>query len=302
MDEMKHDIEDNEIRVISKPDSPMADGLPEKHGAHKRVILAAIVGLMVIAAGVIFGMFVHKPKEQALELRTIPAEEEGMSEVPAQASTEELGETEAREARMSYTSLRDTTVNGLSLTILTPENARAELEIGNDATADSMAVLVVEAADIRADNGEIVGTYVERGALMSRGDSKAGFCAIIDGAMTVGVADATPYLEQAIENEGYFFRQYPLVVGGQVVENKPRGRALRKALAELNGRHVVVLSRGETSFHDFSQALADIGVTNAIYLVGSTAYGFARREDGGRIEFGVKSANPVEKVNYLVWR
>lgn len=30
-------------------------------------------------------------------------------------------------------------------------------------------------------------------------------------------------------------RQYPLVVGGQIVENKPKGTSKRKALATLNG-------------------------------------------------------------------
>ncbi len=152
------------------------------------------------------------------------------------------------------------------------------------------------------DNGEILGAFVLKGNLLSTGRSKAGFCAIIGGAITVGVADTTPFLEQALDSGGDFFRQYPLVVGSQIVENKPKGKSYRKALAELSGKMVVIMSCDKMTFHDFSQALVDLGVTNAIYLVGSTAYGFARVEDGSIVTFGEKVENSPEHVSYIVWR
>lgn len=40
------------------------------------------------------------------------------------------------------------------------------------------------------------------------------------------------------------------------------------------------------SFHDFAQALADLGVDQAVYLVGSSAYGWAVDEVGTTFEFG----------------
>lgn len=40
------------------------------------------------------------------------------------------------------------------------------------------------------------------------------------------------------------------------------------------------------SLHDFAQALVDLGVDQAIYLVGSSAYGWAIDQEGICHEFG----------------
>ena len=161
---------------------------------------------------------------------------------------------------------------------------------------------MAQAADIRRDNGEIVGAYVCEGQLLSKGQPKSGFCAIINGSPIIGVADSTPYLEQAIETDGYFFRQYPLVVANHVVENKLKRRSLRKALAEWNGRIAVIVSHKQLTFHDFAQALVDMGVTNAIYLVGSKSYGLVRDADGNRIVLGSDVVSDAKNVNYIVWQ
>lgn len=201
-----------------------------------------------------------------------------------------------------FAQVTDTVINKVPLMIITPVNSTPRLQIGLDALNDSDAVLVVQAADVRGDNGEIVGSYVSEGQLLSRGQSKSGFCAIIGGRPIIGVAEATPFLEQAIETEGYFFRQYPLVVANQIVENKPKGHALRKALAELDGKIVVIVGRKRQTFHEFSQTLVDLGVSNAIYLVGSLAYGYAKDGDGTLIEFGTNTEKAPENTNYIIWK
>lgn len=108
-------------------------------------------------------------------------------------------------------------------------------------------------------------------------------------------------MEQAIENGGYFFRQYPLVVGGQVVENKLKPSSLRKALAELNGEIVVIMNDRKQTLNEFSQTLVNLGVTNAIYLIGSSAPGFAIDKEGHRIDFGKEVENPPLNSNYIIW-
>lgn len=200
------------------------------------------------------------------------------------------------------TIISDTVCGSTPLVILTPQNAVPSLYVGNDIFADSTVVLAAQAADIRLDNGGIVGTFVLDGNLLSKGQSKSGFCAIVNSRLTIGVAESTPLLEEALESHGYFFRQYPLVVAGQIVENKPQGLALRKALAELNGQTVVVLSRRRITFHEFSQALVDLGVSNAIYLTGANAYGEARDANGNTFSFGTKSDSEQPETNYIVWR
>ena len=108
--------------------------------------------------------------------------------------------------------------------------------------------------------------------------------------------------EQALSDDGYFFRQYPLVIAGQIVENKPRGKAIRKALAEIGGEIAIICSNKRLTFHDFSQALADVGVRNAIYLVGSRSSGFYIDTAGRRFSFGNDKKQNIDNINFIVWR
>ncbi|MDE7109958.1 MAG: hypothetical protein K2O49_08355 [Muribaculaceae bacterium] len=158
------------------------------------------------------------------------------------------------------------------------------------------------AADVRGDNGEIAGAYVLKGNLISKGQAKAGFCSIINGEISIGVAEATPMLEQALETEGYFFRQYPLVVGGQIVENKPKGKALRKALAEYDGATCIIASLDRLSFLDFARTLVDLGVKNAIYLPGGDSPVIFMDNEGDRSVLGNLRSSDYENVNYIIWR
>lgn len=198
----------------------------------------------------------------------------------------------------------DTVINDVPLQILTPVNAVPELILGIPDTTDESLVLGLQAADIRADNGGIVGAFVLKGELLSRGVAKKGFCAILGGKIQLGMAESTPLFEEATSQDGYFFRQYPLVSNGRMVENKPKNKAVRHALCELDGRIVIVSSLDMESFHDFSQSLADLGVQNAISLVGADAYGFFRAQETGFSSWGtdVHRWKDAENVNFVVWR
>lgn len=287
----RHDINDDEIRIISPA------GLKQKPKPRRRILIWCVTAAVLLTLGAIIVYLTRSDEDvsdTALTVEELPAAQE---EAPPTAP-----DTAAIAKEPGYVSVTDTVVNGVGLRILTPEQATPTLVIGADALADTTAVLIVQAADVRGDNGQIAGACVVGGNLVSRGEAKAGFCAIINGEMTIGTADATPMLEQAIESEGYFFRQYPLVVGGQLVENKPKGTSLRKALAEIDGRIRVVLSTGRLTFHNFSQALIDAGARNAIYLVGSTAAGIYTDVDGNRYRFGGTYDSPYDQINYLVWK
>jgi hypothetical protein len=61
------------------------------------------------------------------------------------------------------------------------------------------------------------------------------------------------------------------------------------------------------SFHDFAQALADLGVEQAVYLVGSSAYGWAVDEAGNIHEFGEDNyyagrRRMPKNTSYIVWK
>jgi hypothetical protein len=61
------------------------------------------------------------------------------------------------------------------------------------------------------------------------------------------------------------------------------------------------------SFHDFTQALVDLGVDNAVNLAGSEAYGWALDREGTKHEFGTPNfytgrGKMPKNTNYIVWR
>ena len=282
------DINDDEIRVISsgevKTDKKKSRLLSAILWVVASLLLTAVLGILFFSSGDVEDEGLNEEATEQPALRTTTDENINYVKTPA------------------YTIKTDTIVNGVGLSILTPDNAIPILEIGNEFLTDPTIVLIAQAADVRGDNGGIVGSFVVNGELVSKGEAKAGFCSIINGNVTVGVADATPMFEQALMSDGYFFRQYPLVVGGQIVENKPKGKSIRKALVELDGKISVIVSDERLTFHDFSKALTDVGVSNAIYLVGGDSYGRYMDARGASFTFGHEWDKGIDNVNYIVWR
>ncbi len=293
----KHnEISDNEIRII------VSDG--DKSSAHTRTMpwrVWVVVAAVVVAACAIAVAVVFFGNEDAAEPESVPESttRQYVQPVPPVRTQTAVDDSISGKA---YVQVCDTVAGGVELLIYTPVNAAPSLEVGYKTLSDTTIVLAAQAADIRRDNGRIVCACVVKGELLSKGVAKAGFCSIIDGEITIGVADATPMFEQALVSDGDFFRQYPLVVSGQIVENKPKNKSIRKALAEIDGKACVVMSTERLSFHDFSQALVDVGVRNAIYLVGGDALSLYKDEDGNRELRGRGYRQLAKSVNFIVWR
>lgn len=332
----ENEIGDDEIRIVSSL-SHMYRNSPDD-GNDKDVVNSYLVrlssandnteshstrrrgkGLYIIIGGVAISVIVMLALGAWLFLRDDSPEDMGelfVEEVTEQSpnNTETVVVTDsisdaqsdsivvAPEVMKHYTTRKDTLINKVRLVILTPLNATPELQLIDEFRNDSTAVLAVQAADIRRDNLEIVGAYVKKGELISKGESKSGFCSIINGQISLGVADASPMLEQALMTEGYFFRQYPLVVGSQLVENKPKGRSIRRALVELDGSICVVISQHKLTYHEFSQSLIDLGVRNAISLVGGDALVAYVEENGQKFISKDVSKYKYKYINYIVWK
>ena len=203
-----------------------------------------------------------------------------------------------------YAERLDTVVSACPLTLYIPHGGAPRLYVGkldDDAFAGWMAF---QAADIRADNWEILGEFVLSGEQLAEGVSKKGYCAIIDGKVTVGVGESTPLLSESIDRGGYFFRQYALVDGGVPVENKPLNRTIRKALCDRGGQIFVAVSAGDITYSDFARVLADLEVTEAISLIGGKgAFGWVVDADGTREQFASEDLRPeYGKQSYIVWK
>lgn len=334
MIDRENDINDDEIRIIRshyprrrvpQSEAPQSDSSAEKGSRRPNptqycplnkeektekgnggCCLIAILIAVVIGVAAAFVFSSRDEEEQAATdslYNMVETVEGGEYTNPDGGSVGEPETYGFTSGPIPYTTSRDTTVSDVPLNILTPHNARAALARGPQVLDNPSVILAIQAADIRADNLEIACAYVEKGELISKGEAKAGFCAIINGKMTIGIAEATPKFEEVLNSNGYFFRQYPLVIAGQAVDNKPKGKAIRKALADINGTICIISSRIPLTYHDFSRVLADFGVDNAISLVGSNSSGvYLNGEDGERHIFGdTPPAEWSKSINYLYW-
>lgn len=298
MADRRIDIRDDEFRVIGQRRAPATSTLNETERKRKVGWVALI--LVALLGGAIWLLWPKGPNPPDGVFDPISPESAAISAKP-----KPLGSV-VDSLHPAFVEKIDTTINDVVLSLYIPHNtASPVLTVGAPNKETREAVMAFQAADIRADNREILGSFVLEGKMIARGTPKVGYCAIIDGKVTVGVAESTSLFEEAIEKDGYFFRQFSLVKNGVLEENaQVKNKTMRKALCDRNGQIFVAVSETDESMHDFAQALVDLGVDNAIYLVGShSAFGWYRDEAGERIYFGVDlHRQSYKNENYIIWR
>ena len=212
----------------------------------------------------------------------------------------------------SYTEKLDTVIQGLTLTLYIPHNAIPTLTMGSPDTTNvtEEAVLAFRAADLGTDLTTLIGLFVCDGVIYQSNkdsSSKLGFCAIIDGDITIGTAESTSLFEKAIERNGCFFRQHSLVANDTVTANveKHTKETLRRALCH-RGNQIFVAVCPKVSMYNLAQALVVLDIDNAIYLPGGglTSFNGWWRDVNDNIEFFRNSEkytrNKLE--NYIVWK
>ena len=290
------DIRDDQIRIIGEG----GDCGPARRGVW--IFIFSALGVLLVAAALLTALWPKDDEPAEVE----PTLFEPAPETEPPIALGRIGKAVGTAVR-GYTEIRDTLINDIPLRIFIPHNAEMSLHIGKMNKMDKSVIYAAQAADVRADNGGIVGAFVLRGEPRAWGLSKKGFCASINGKVTIGVAENSPLFEKATEQGGYFFRQYPLVCDGKVIDNEPKGKSTRRAICDRRGEIFMVESGTIESFHDFAQALADLGVEQAVYLVGSSAYGWAVDEAGMVHEFGEDNVRlgprrMPKNTSYIVWR
>lgn len=288
------DIRDDEIRVIGSD-----DGQRKKFQGWKWLVL--------LVAGIVIGIIVWQALPEKQEPIVEDTAELGYFDPSPNIQEQLIQKTplsRAEETGHGFVEIADTTINDIPLQIYIPHQMSFSLYVGAVDRNDPSILYAAQAADVRADNGGIVGAFVLKGEPLAWGLSKKGYCAIINDTVTIGVADNSPLFEEATEKQGYFFRQFPLVDNGQLVENELKGKSIRRAICDRGGEILIVETLTTESFHDFAQALVDLGIDNAIYMVGSNSYGWATDADGVRHPFG--NPDPPKKkwknISYLLMK
>jgi hypothetical protein len=281
----ERDISDDEIQILGQ-DWKEDNTISSRKKRKIRLFLIPAIFFIIVLSGV----FIWKhngiqPEEKVSEPVSVDLEIQ-------------LQETNVH----GYIEVQKETVNDVPLQIYIPHNAVPELTLTFPEETDSAVVFVTQAADVGGNNYGIVGDFVLAGEQLARGGRKEGFCAIVSQSMTIGVSTETPLLQEAIHEKGYFFRQHPLVKNSVAIDNKPKGKSIRRALAIRDGQVMMVESYERESFHDFAQALVDAGISEAIYLMGSIDIsGWYRNENGELTVLGRRSER-LKGENWLVWR
>lgn len=288
------DIRDDEIRIIGGNDDP------GKKPQGLKWLLLLLAGLII--GIVVWQLWPEKPEPMPIDT-TEPSVFEPAPEIVEQPAVK-FPLARAEETGYGFVEMADTAINDIPMRIYIPHQMSFSLFVGAVDRKDPSILFATQAADVRSDNGGIVGAFVLKGEPLAWGLSKKGFCAIINDTVTVGVAENSPLFEEATEKEGYFFRQFPLVDSGRLVENDLKGKNIRRALCDRNGEILIVETLSDESLHDFAQALVDLGVDQGIYLLGGNAYGWATDAEGRRHEFG--NPEPPKKkwknISYLIMK
>lgn len=281
-----------------------------KHSSKKWLILVGILIIGVLIGIVCFFYYHYKNEMRAYDLTNAVFEPEynvHYSQIVPQtdllqtSSLNKWIDTFSDKHDLIGCAIKDTIVNDLSVRIYFPLNSKnVGLSVGKRSLHNANVILAFQAADIRADNKQIVGSFVEKGKQLAIGSSKKGFCAIIDGKITIGMAENSSLYEEAIKKNGDFFRQYPLVADFIPQNTELRSQTIRRALCSLGDKVLVIQTLEKASMHDFSLLLADMGVENAIYLVGGSSTGLVVDTDGQRHDIGSERYN-FKYINYIYW-
>lgn len=290
-------VRDDEVIFIGGDKGRNTNGNKPHNRPKWRVLVIVLIVLVAVALAVVCGRG-ERPTDE---------DQTGLFEESIETKSDSLTTVVTEDpdsCGVAYSEKIDTLAADVPLTLYIPHCAVPELSVGAPEEDKSEYVLAAQAADIRADNREILGSFVLKGDVLAQGISKKGFCAIIDGRITIGVAENTDLFDKAVETEGYFFRQYPLVDNGVPVDNNLKSATVRKALCSKGGEIFIAVSQDDMTMQDFAATLAAFGVDNAIYLVGSaSSYGWYIPEEGEAIEFSPNvHRRSYRNESYIRWR
>ena len=265
---------DNEIQVL---------GRPSKRSNKKWMWL-----LPLLIAGIAMALFLTLDKEETVDVKHFKTE--------LKAPLRKQPELEMTSGVEYETQV----VNDVWLYMFKILDMHAELSLDISEYADSTECFIVQAADIRKDNGKFVGDFVLNGEKLSSGKRKEGYCAIVDGRVTIGRSTDDEVMNHCMVNGGSFFRQYPLVVDGVMQPSNVKGKSIRRALAQNEDGLYIVMTEERESVHNFSEALVDMGMKNAISLVGGNkAYMYWMQDDEC---WESADLEKVDNRNFIVFR
>lgn len=273
------DISDNKRPADDRPvDIPVitVESLPysfdESHKEKRKNMIWPICIVFILLLFVA-GLFIYLNGEPSLK-----------SSVSDEQNIDLLSSTHPEVEGLKGVNIVTDSILGVAFNIYPLEGLRGHLEKEIPDTADQSVVLFMRSADYHPD-GSTIGTVVMNGKHTPAKErrSRAAYMAFSkEGIPALGISLSDDLSDFAQKNEGDFFRQFPLLIDGELPSSFVlHGKVERGAIGRMaDGSLNYFLTRNRESMYDFADALREYGVVDAIYITGGNGYEFYRDMEG----------------------
>lgn len=197
-------------------------------------------------------------------------------------------------------------IGSVALNMYEIRGLKAELSFDEPDTTQTDVYLYSRCADY-GKHGKILGSMVQAGKLICDDNTRLGYCAMVGGNTVIGIARNEAVRDYAMENNGYFFRQFILVSNGEIPHVFHLHKKVeRRALARMDDHIYYIESRHAETMWDFADAIRRYGFIDAIYITGGDQPSYYRTSDGERHLIGNPDNHPSERnkklAPYIIFR
>lgn len=217
---------------------------------------------------------------------------------------EKLERTSATKSVKGRIEVTSDSILGVAMTFYKIDNLKAEIVLSPPDTADTSLMLSTRCADFTAE-GQYLGSLVVDGRVLQTDRSRAGYCAMANGNVVIGVSRSEKLKDYCAERGGAFFRQFVLVSDGVLPSRFVlHGKVERRALARMSDDSIwFVETRHKETLWDFADALREYGFVDAIYITGRSNRSWYRSDDGAihHIGAGDESTNVTNTKATVPW-
>lgn len=194
------------------------------------------------------------------------------------------------------------------LLILDPVSSRFELS-NSRPSKDSSSVMLCVPAAYTSPETTIEGAFIMEGKIINQSLKETSGAILLqpNGYSFLKPTELNKdIIKEAAQNNTQLFQQSLLIIDKTPYPcNLPKGKCdekrMRRALAELNSRLVMVQTKGKTTMSEFQECLVKAGVSNAIYLdMGTWSEGWYLDSTGKPITIGENMTNTNKQTNWLI--
>ncbi len=196
---------------------------------------------------------------------------------------------------------------GVAMNFYRLSGFKAEIAMSLPDTADRNVVLCTRCSDYTT-SGKYLGSLVVDGKSLGTDRSRAGYCAMANGNVVIGVSRSEKVKDYCAERGGAFFRQFVLVSDGVLPTHFVlHGKVERRALGRMADDSLYLIeTRHKETLWDFADALREYGFVDAIYLTGGASRSWYRMANGESHDLGCDEEetprNVTTPVPWLVFK